>query len=135
VDIEAAIVAKLVDTPAVFALIGTRLYPDQAPEDAAAPFVEYGEASAERRRTMNGFVSLRRWSMHLDIYATRKREAKAVRVAIEAAILGAKWENDSVAVRGVYDEDSESGAEPPYPGDELGLYRMGVDLAIHYRQS
>lgn len=143
-EIEQAIYAHLTTAPALAALVGTRVYPDQGAEGATLPFVVYEQAEQEKQRVLAphpthatpGYVGLTRWSMHIEIIAVTKASAKAVRNAVIAALDGFHGTlgtgAGSLTVAGVFNDAEESGAEPPQHAEGLGEYRWGIDLSIWF---
>jgi hypothetical protein len=50
---EAAVRNRLVTTPAVTAIVGSRVYPVIAPADAALPFVTWRRTSIQRQQSLS----------------------------------------------------------------------------------
>lgn len=133
-EIEQALYAHLTAAPALAALVGTRVYPDQAEEGATLPYLVYEQAEQERLRTLTGHVSLARWGMHLEIVAVSKSSAKAVRNAVLASLEDFRGTlgTGTLQAAGAFVEGEESGAEPPQHAEGQGEYRWGLDLSIWF---
>ena len=134
-EIEEGIRHKLISTLAVTALLGSRIYPVQAPQGTPLPLAIYSEASQRTERGLAGVINLNSYSMRLDVYAETYGSAKQTRRAIKDALnryRGTVGAGGELTVRGVYDETSDDGVEAPIVADEFGIFRAGLDLAIHF---
>lgn len=132
--IEEAIYAKLTTDGTVSALMGTRLYPAQAPQSATFPLAVYDEASARQAYTLAGVLNLNLYSMRIDCFDDSYAGAKALRNAIRDCLGGYRGdlESGTVSVRGIFNESADDGIETPIHADEFGIFRAGLDLSIHY---
>lgn len=132
--IEEAIYAKLLADAGVAARIGTRLYPAQAPQRATFPLGIYNEATQRSVYTMAGVLNLGLWSMRLEFYGDSYADAKLSRNAARSALDGFRGDigSGTVTVRGVFNESGDDGVEVPIHADEFGIFRAGLDLAVHH---
>jgi predicted heme/steroid binding protein len=122
----------------VTALIGDRLYPGQAPQDAQRPYAVYQQASQQRLRTMTGYTNLNRWSMRLDVYGATRRQAAEARQAITDRLddwSGSAGGDGTISVCGTVFDDSDSDTEMPTHGEEKGEHRAGLDLGIWFNRA
>ena len=133
--LEEAIHDKLTTTPAVSALVGTRIYPEEAPQDADLPFVVYQEAARQTVMTMSGPVDLDSWRMSLELYADRRSSLRSLSAAIRTAMNGYKGDIGSGTIRvcGVFIEDETSELSPPQHAEDRGVMQCNMDLAIWYK--
>jgi hypothetical protein len=85
-EIEEAINAYLLTEPGLTALIGNRIYPDEAEDGAVLPYVVYKDVDDIKNHTLEGQLPdenpVKQWT----VYATTKKEAKAVARQIKAAL-------------------------------------------------
>lgn len=69
------------------ALIGTRLYPNDAPPDVAVPFVVYYEFATPREQLMSNAIGVSKPRIQYSCYADTYSSAVAVIDALRAAVL------------------------------------------------
>jgi hypothetical protein len=86
VEPEAAIYQRLAATAAITALVGPRIYPNEAAEDAARPFVVYQVVSTDTLRDLDGTVRFRNHAVNIWVEADSLDAAKPVGVAIFDAL-------------------------------------------------
>lgn len=84
--IEQAIFAQLSGWAALAALVGTRIYPLQAPQNAAAPFITYQRISAPRLRSLAGGSGQANPRIQIDVYAASYASAKAAATQVRLAL-------------------------------------------------
>lgn len=139
--VETAIVQMLLADAAVAALIGTRLYPQDAPQDGARPLVLYATSDPDRLPTMTGYLTLQSKAFRFDCYGGdsggRYLSAKNVADAIEDKLYGfAKgtitYGAETLNVQLIEPDGGEDGLEPPVHGDEEGLDYVGVGCRVHW---
>lgn len=137
-EIEQAIFGKLTTDATVTARIGTRLYPGQAPADAALPLSVYGKANQQYIMALARRLSTNRYTMHLDVWARDYDDCQAAYHAIRDSLAGFAGTlgegGETVAVLGIFDEGGDDDAEGPIFAEENGLYRAGIDLSITYQK-
>lgn len=132
-ELEEAIYAKLIATSAVTDLVGTRIYPVQAPQSSTLPVVIYGQAFQKRVQSLTGCINLNQYSLRLDLWSNSYATAKALYHALRDTLLG--YQGDlagGVTVNGIFEDGGDDGAEPPAHDEETGLFTAGIDLAIWY---
>lgn len=133
-EIEQAIYGMLAADAAVSALVGSRIYPGQAPESGGFPVVVYTEASQRVVMSLTGPVNLNSYSMHFDVWGESYSEVKPVYHALRDALSGFSGElgGGSVRVRGIFEETGDDAAESPLHAEENGLWRAGLDVSLWY---
>jgi hypothetical protein len=92
-DLEAELRAFLIADPGVSALVGQRVYPAPAPQNATMPFITFQRISVSREYTLAGPAGLAGVLMQIDgwadapeydgNYAVTKEIATAVRLCLE----------------------------------------------------
>lgn len=133
-QIEEAIYGAMTGEATISALVGTRIYPGQAPQSSAFPVVIYQQASQKKVMSLTGVVNLNSYSLHLDIWGETYASVKAVYHAIREFLNGYRGAlgAGTVNVRGVFEEGGDDQAESPIHAEEEGLFRAGLDLSIWY---
>ena len=86
-DIYDALVAKIKATPAITALIGTRLYPDEIPQGDALPAVYYQTISDVKDHHLTGQLELEKPMIQFTVQAATKNSAADVAEAIKTALV------------------------------------------------
>lgn len=132
--IQEAIYGRLAaDTP-LAALVGGRIYPNQALQADTFPLVVYQQAQRKQVFSLTGPINLNAFGLHLDCYALSYSEVTAVGAAVRDSLVGFKGALalGSITVRGVFDETADDGLEGPQHADEFGIHRLGMDLTIHF---
>ena len=84
--IEESLVDRLADTGAVTTLVGSRIYPNMIPQDAALPALAYQKISGVRNKFHDGPGYARsrvQMTARAATYASAKTVINAVRVALE----------------------------------------------------
>jgi len=69
------------------ALVGTRLYPNEAPNDPVVPFIVYYEFATPREQLMSNAVGVSKPRIQYSTYADTYADALAVTDALRAAVL------------------------------------------------
>ncbi len=87
-SVEEAVRTVLVNTPAVSALIGTRVYPFFLPSDTALPGVAYDRISTKRGYAHDGQQTPVTVRLQYDTIATSLSGALAVAAAMRTALSG-----------------------------------------------
>ena len=98
-------------------LVGTRVYPNDAPPDVTTPFIIYYEFATPREQTMNCDIAVSKpriqYSIYADTYADALAVGDALRSALTATSLMVIFEDE----RGNQDMTS-------------GLHRRDIDVRI-----
>jgi hypothetical protein len=78
---------SLTTDPSLSALIGTRLYPNDAPQDPVLPFIVYYEFANPCDQAMTGQIAVNKPRVQYSIYAGSYVDAMAVADALRPALL------------------------------------------------
>lgn len=115
--LEEGLIAHLKATPAVFALLGNRIYHERAPENVVLPALIYQRTGTNRDLTLEGPSSLTTVTLGLDILGSTSAELSAAKLAVIAAVDGVTGNVGGVTVffmryssaadASVFDEDGE----------------------------
>jgi len=107
--VEAALVARLTGDAGVTALVGSRVYPQVVPQDAAMPALAYQRISETPEYSHTGFSSLSRTRFQITIEADTMASVKAVAQAVRIALRGVTWSFGAVDVFASFIESSTDG--------------------------
>lgn len=88
---ETTLNAALKAAPAVTALVGQRIYPDNVPQEQAPPYVAFTRSGTEYVGTIHGTVVGSKASLEVWCMSSSRKEAEAIADAIETAAAAAKF--------------------------------------------
>lgn len=121
--IEADLYSRLTGHAGLAALIGTRLYPDAAPQNASRPYVVYQRISTTRWQALSGVVVAASPRFQLTVYADSVSDLVSVAAQLRAAVLAMADSTVTVYERTL---DNESTGYD----DESHLFRRDLDVRI-----
>ncbi|HEY4546662.1 MAG TPA: DUF3168 domain-containing protein [Pedomonas sp.] len=82
-----AIYQRLAGHVQLAAMVGTKIYPSRAPDEAALPYVTYLDMAAlDQAQDLNGKGDLSLARVQVDAWATTAMEAKHIGDAVQAAL-------------------------------------------------
>lgn len=117
--IEASILTHMLNNAGLKALIGTRLYPNELPQNPTLPAVTYNLISKPRQELGNQFVRIQ-----YDCYAGVYGQVKQVTAAIESAANAATSVSN---LHTVYIDNAFDGFDT-----QTGRHRGVVDVVFYY---
>lgn len=126
-----AMYAALAGESAITAIVGRRIYPDQAASDVE-PYLVFQSASDVKPATLRATVGIRRVRFQLTGVGRTRAEAQALQSAIETLLHG----KAQVSLGGLHvksslvseDEGEVDEDEAPRPGEEFGLRVVRLDV-------
>lgn len=119
---SAAIVATLDAATAVTAIVGTRIYSIDAPDDPVAPYVVFQQIGANPGASHDGPTGATERMFQFACFASTAKGARALRDAVSAALDGVEIGNGDIPTL----ED-----EREFEADEAaGLYRADADFSV-----
>ena len=87
-SIETDLYSTLTNDATVASLVGTQVFPNDAPENAANPLIVYAVISGSMIDTIPGVGDARRKLVQVDCHANTYSSAKAVAAAVISALEG-----------------------------------------------
>lgn len=130
--IEEALFAHLTANAGVTALVSTRVYPVQMPQNPTLPAIVYNRISGERVQHMQGSSGLASPRIQFDCFAKTYAVAKAVAEALRLAI-----EGFSGTMGGVNGPDVNScllQSDSDGYEDDLEVYWVSVDYIVWHTE-
>lgn len=134
-DVEEDLYAYLLGCHIVTDLIGTRLYPVEAPQEATRPFIVYEILTRDRDDTQAGENGLVRVGIQFDCQAATYTAVREIEEALRGRFyrffhryMGTTFVQ-SAEISDATDEDS-----PPVFADAQGIYHSRVDLELWYEE-
>ncbi|MCK9569997.1 discoidin domain-containing protein [Candidatus Pacearchaeota archaeon] len=138
-SIEAAIRARLIADTTFAGLVASKIYPQLAPQKAAAPFAVFNRISSDHDihlRNASGFVSI---NLQLDYYASTYSDVKDIAEAARVRLHGYSGTiavgDKSVSVKSCVLTSDMDGFENPPQGAEKGTYRVIHQYQIVYNET
>lgn len=123
---EEVLVAMLLKSAALTAIVGTRIHWGRAPQGSPAPYVTLQVISAPRRYTMQGRSGHVPKRVQADVYATTYTETKQAARALLTAVSGRR----AGIIQTIMVED-ERDLPAADAGEENHLFRTSQDLIVH----
>jgi hypothetical protein len=125
---EQLLVNELQATPAVTALVGTRIYPQAAPQGTTANYVTY-EATVMPVQAHDGSGGLYRGRVSYLCHSVTYANAKATAAAISAALDGFSGTMQGVYVGALlWEMEADAGFD-----DETRMHVVAVDFRVLYQ--
>ena len=144
---ENSVRLALLADPGVASLVGTRIYPQHAPEQKTFPYVTYQRISSRRWNTLSANSGVAIVRIQFDCWSAVYAQASGVRAAIASwidsfsrgLIGGSSGSSGSSGGGGICGldlrvEDERDRYDDPAHGDEIGEHCCSIDLVITYRQ-
>jgi hypothetical protein len=92
-DMEAAVRARLLAAPAVTAIVGTRVYWEDRPQNSALPAITLSLPVDIRDQHLGGFQSVRDVTLQVDCWCRSYAEKKGLKEAVIATLFPAQISN------------------------------------------
>jgi hypothetical protein len=128
-----AIYSKLTGDAAVAALLGTRVYPEQAPQDGRTfPLVVYAASDEEVVRSYAGSSGLESRNVTIECAARTYAQAQDLAAAVKAALDGADGVFGGVTVRGFFLEDQNDAVETNVAGEDFNVFVASQTYLVWY---
>ena len=112
-DVVAAVRSKLAATGTVTALVSTRLYYDNLPQNATMPAIVIEQTGIDNVRHLTASISLVRKTVAIHCFATTHASAVATGDAVEAALEFSTGTWGTLKVKRAYVEGTADIVEPP----------------------
>jgi hypothetical protein len=130
--IEQAIVTRLKDADALYALVSNRVFAVEGPQDIKKPFIVFTLVSAPRAKNSQGpsYVAMSRYQF--DCYATTTTACKNIAEKLRLALDGWRDLSADVAVKGCSLQGAREFLEPD---TDPKLYRTSMDFIFTHDES
>jgi hypothetical protein len=134
-SLEAVLFARLTGDAGVFALVGTRVYPVNAPPGAALPHLVYSRAGGAGVRAMGGATGIQPARVQVSVKARGFDQGVDVCDAVKAALVD--WFDDQsspVVMDSALEAEFDGFDDRRTPdGGGHGGFRRNLDFMITYR--
>lgn len=135
-SLETALYSYLSGVSAVTDEVSTRIYPAQAPQGAALPYVVHHRISTRRFPHQLGPSGMVRARIQIDSFGTTLDSAQAVFDVLRDNLDG--WRATTmggVYVQSVNLEDEANDFAPPQDGGDPGVHRVRADFIFVYSEA
>ncbi len=134
-DIETAIYSILTGDDSVNALVGTRIYPQILPPEAAMPAIVYHHLNTGRDWTMNGPVNLTEPRFQINCFAATYEQVRDLANKVRLALNGYSGTSNGVKIWGIEVENEGDLLMESKSATQLRRYGKRLDCRIHFRES
>ena len=123
---------------AVTALIGARMYPDQAPQGVTVPYVTYSLIDSPRYHSLAGPAGMGTARVQVDTYANGKPAVNAIKEAMRLCLSGWSGTQSSRRCSILLDSDNSGFVDQPDAGPKAGnlaLRRASQDYMVVFDEA
>ena len=131
---EKVLLDTLVSATAVTSIVGTRIYPHQAPASSALPFVIWRRTGIERIQTLTGPAGTPRVSVDYTVIATTYNQAREAADAMRRVLDGWGGTVDNTVVEQVSLENEVDDFVTPAGSDQPPSYSVTQSYDIWWRE-
>ena len=135
--IESALFSYLSTKASVFAAVGTRIFPEVAPERAAYPFITYTLVGDVPEHHMTSAAGLTNVTMQIDIWSETFALAVSVSEIIRNALDGftGPLGTENLGIRTCHLENRITIPESDIEGGQNPVFRKSMDFLIWHVES
>ncbi len=133
-DMEKGLVSHLENDAGVAAIVGSRIYPEPAPQNASYPLIVYTRITGTHEHDLQGAAGLCEARYQLRCWAESRSAVKALAEAVRLALQGFSGSMGDVDVRGIFLE-SDDDEYIPASTDAHERYAVRQDFLCVYRES
>lgn len=132
--VEQGLKSRLGSDASLTAMVGTRIFPQVAPQSSPFPRITYQRISSGRRKTLDGIEGLVAASIQIDCWSKDYREAKNVANRVRVLVDGFKGSWAGFVIGLAQLEGEQEIYEPPANADEAGIHRVSLDLTCWFEE-
>ena len=133
-DISAAIRAKLVAESSVTDEVGTRIYSDHLPQNAAMPAITYRVISEIANEDLAGSSGLDEARIQVDCFGSTRSQANSVQRLVRSALKGFRGVVSSVYVKTINQSTGQQHlTDRPEHGTDQRRYITSQDFSVFYQ--
>lgn len=137
-SVESALYSYLGGVAAMTALVSTRIYPSQAPQGAALPYIVHHKISERRFPHVAGPSGMVRARQQIDVFAATFDGAQAISDVLRDRLDG--WRNslmgaEDLNVLSINLDDVRAGFTAPSDGGDPGTHRLSHDFVFLYAET
>jgi len=127
------ILSLLVNTPAISAIVGARIYINKAPQRAAVPYLILSQLSSEEYLSLDSTTSnLRGIVVDIDCKGRTFPEAQSLAEAVKTKLTDYSGAAGTFTVRAAIFNDETHDYEPAADGSDNGVHVITLDYDFQY---
>jgi hypothetical protein len=131
-DIREAIVARMLATPSLTSIVGSKLRPLSRPQSDQLPTITFTVSANPRGHWLSGGNGQGIARVQFDCWATTLAQCVQIKRAIEEAFDGGRWSAAGVTIQWSKQLDEQDLGDDPSSGDDAPTRRILVDYAFKY---
>ena len=131
-SLETDLRARLLGDPSLVLLVDSRIYPDQAPQEAERPYITYERISAFRPLHFCGVTPCVQARVVYEIFAASREAARQIFDLLDTILNGLSGLVGATKLRLAHVDDETDSSEAPAGGDEEAVYVSRLDLLAWY---
>lgn len=128
-----AVYSMLSQSPAVRAIVSTRIYADAAPENVTFPYVTYEQGGEQRGNHINGVSDAATGIVTVWCWATSRLGARQLADAITVALNMQAGSFSDTIVEGVFLQNAADRYEQPEEGGQRGVFGCELAFKLNWR--
>ena len=132
--IESDLYTYINDQATITSLVGTRIYPDTAPQKCDYPFMVYSKIDTTREMHLRGATGVCVARFQIDIYAPSRMICESIIEQVRLRFNGFQGNWDTTFIHQVRLE-SESNGWDIESGKDTGIHTASVDLVIVFTEA
>lgn len=133
--IKEALYDRLSSGALLFALVGTRIYPNVATQSAVRPYVVYDKGAGFRHQHMTASSGLVASSFTFDCYGTSAKAAEEIAQAVRDRLESYRGTTLGVQILGTFLVAEIDGFFSPVSSGDVIDHQTRLDFDIWYRES
>lgn len=130
---KSGLVSLLANEASINALVGSRIYVDNAPQTATLPHIVITQMSANENKTLDGSGETRQVTFDIDCKADRSLEAYNLGTAVRTFIDDYTGTAGTQTIDAVLMNNESDSVEPPTDNSDLPRYVVTLDIDIFYK--
>lgn len=134
-SIRADLRSYLLSKSSITTLVGSRIYPQEAPQGAVYPRIIYQETGGERDRTLDGANRLTKTSFDLTAQSQDGDNAKAISDALANVLDVYQGQMARTTVQGVFVTANSDNLIPPDGADEKSVKESSISIDLWYESA
>lgn len=130
---KSGLVSLLANESTISALVGSRIYVDNAPQKAALPHIVITQMNTDELKSLDGSSETRRITFDIDCKADRSLDAYTLGNTVRTFIDDYTGTAGSQTIDGVLMNDESGSIEPPHDNSDKPRYVVTLDVDIFYK--
>lgn len=118
----------------VSAIVGTRIYPDAAPQNTPLPFLAWDQPQDQPDHHVGGESGTVTALVSIGCIHTSRRLARTLANAVRLALRDVVGAYSGTTIYGVWKQDAEDAYVPPVNAGDIGTYETDVTFKVAHSE-